>query len=340
MIRSLVLATVYGILLWVASFSSPSPILVLLSEDQLARLVAPLRWLLALALVREINAGLSCWAENKWLWTNDKNAWDWKSEVAVVTGGSNGIGAMVVKKLASHGIKVAVLDVQPLSKELQNDEGNLIKLYKCDITCWRAVHAAGNAIRSDHGSPSILINNAGIGNANTILEVTPERLRTIFDVNLISHWNTVQEFLPDMISKNKGHIMSTASLAAFFGLAGMVDYSCTKAGLIAFHEGLSQELKHRYNAPKIKTSIVYPNWTKTRLITAIEKNISTTKAPLVDPTEVATTVVNHILRAKSGQLILGPQIVASMRALPTWLQELVRDKLAQVVDVNATSAVA
>lgn len=201
------------------------------------------------------------------------------------------------------------------------------------------MRTAAQAIRSDHGSPSILINNAGVGNANTILEMTPERLRTIFDINLLSHWYTVQEFLPDMIAKKKGHIMSTASLAAFLGLAGMVDYSCTKAGLIAFHEGLTQELKHRYMAPQIKTSIVYPNWTKTRMTADITAGIKKSGAPIMEAKDVAEIMVEHIVAAKSGQVIIGPSITASIRALPMWVQEFIRDRMAQVVTTNGTTAV-
>lgn len=214
----------------------------------------------------------------------------------------------------------------------------LVHFYQCDIASQNAVRQAAKAIRSDHGFASILINNAGIGNGNTILELSPERLRAIFDVNILSHWNTVQEFLPSMIDRKKGHIMSTASLAAFVGLAGTVDYSCTKAGLIAFHEGLAQELKHRYNCPEIKTSIVYPNWTRTPLIEAIEQNLSSAKAPIVAPEYVAEAMAKHIINGRSGQLILGPTIAASIRALPIWLQEIVRDRMAQVVTVNTTTA--
>jgi all-trans-retinol dehydrogenase (NAD+) len=215
----------------------------------------------------------------------------------------------------------------------------LIHIYQCDITSRDAVRNAAEAIRSDHGSPSILINNAGIGNANTILEMTPERLRAIFDVNLLSHWHTVQEFLPDMIAKKKGHIMSTASLAAFLGLAGMVDYSCTKAGLIAFHEGLTQELKHRYKAPQIKTSIVYPNWTRTHMTANIIEGIKKSRAPIMEAKDVAEVMVGQIIAAKSGQVVIGPSGVASIRALPMWLQEFIRDRMAQVVTINATTAV-
>ncbi|ORY12804.1 hypothetical protein BCR34DRAFT_284119 [Clohesyomyces aquaticus] len=336
MIRAVFVAA--ALLLLISAPKSLGQTLLPLSATHYATFVSVLTWVLALFLVREINAGLNRWADNKWIWKGDDSNWDWKNEVAIVTGGSNGIGAMVVKKLLSHGIRVAVLDVAPFSDKYQN--GN-VKYYKCDITSRVQVHEAAETIRSDLGQPSILINNAGIGNANTILEMTPERLRKIFDVNLLSHWITVQEFLPQMILMKKGHIMSTASLAAFVGLAGMTDYACTKAGLMAFHEGLTQELKHRYKCPQIKTSIVYPNWTRTRLTSAIEKDIlNSMGSTIMDAKDVADIMVKHIISAKSGQLILGPSIVTIIRALPAWLQEIIRDRMAQIVTVNATTAVA
>jgi NAD(P)-dependent dehydrogenase (short-subunit alcohol dehydrogenase family) len=272
------------------------------------------------------------------LLSRDPVAWDWPNEVAVITGGSNGLGAKLVHKLVAHGLKVAVLDVQPLSTEINSD--GTLSFYKCDITSPASIHEAAQAIRAELGSPSILINNAGIGNAHSIMDASPQSLRTIFDVNLISHWYTVQEFLPDMIARKKGHIMATASMAAFLGLAGMVDYSCTKVGLQAFYEGLAQELKHRYNSPYIKTTVVYPGWFRTRLIAALEKSLEKARAPVGDAEDVAAAMIRQILAGRSGQLILGPSAASVIRASPIWLQEVVRDWMAHVVEVRATTAVA
>jgi short-subunit dehydrogenase len=214
----------------------------------------------------------------------------------------------------------------------------LVRWYSCDVTSRDAVHEAGEAIRADLGSPSILINNAGVGNASTILELSPGRLDKIFKVNIQSHWNTVQEFLPGMVAVEKGHIMSTASLSAFLGIAGMVDYCCTKAALIAFHEGLTQEIKHRYHCPQIKTTIVYPNWTRTRMTDAIAEGIKSVGHPIVEPKEVAEAMVKQIIARKSGQLIVGPSLAVYIRVLPMWLQELIRDRVAKVISINASTA--
>lgn len=74
---------------------------------------------------------------------------------------------------------------------------------------------------------------------HTILNAPDDFLRTVFDVNVLSNWYTTKAFLPDMLRNNKGHIVTIASTASFVGVAGMGDYTATKAAILAFHECLS-----------------------------------------------------------------------------------------------------
>ena len=94
------------------------------------------------------------------------------------------------------------------------------------------------AIRKDVGTPSILINNAGIATAHTILDTSDEYLEKVFRVNLLSHWITIKEFLPGMLEAKKGHIVAIASMASYFVCASLTDYAATKAGVLALHEGM------------------------------------------------------------------------------------------------------
>ncbi|KAL6709002.1 hypothetical protein ACN47E_002129 [Coniothyrium glycines] len=313
-----------------------------LSYQQLATLQWYLKWGLPLWALLDFNAILNRLAANRWSLTSDKARWDWKNEVAVVTGGSGGIGACVVQQLVAHGIRVAVLDVVPLSESFTQAERKLIHYYKCDITSRDAIHEAGEAIRSDLSSPSILINNAGIGNAYTILDIPQESLKKMIDINLVSHWSTVQEFLPDMIAMKKGHIMTVASLASFVVLAGAVDYACTKAAVLAFHEGLTQELKHRYKCPDVKTTIVHPNWTKSAITShpSLQAGLKAVGAKMLETEDVARAMTDQILAARSGQLILGPGLSSRVRAMPLWIQELVRDSQAHIVSGGGSTAAA
>lgn len=88
----------------------------------ISTLVKALKWLLALGIVGKINKALNAAALNAWRWKDEKKRWQWNKEVAVVTGGCSGIGLLVVRGLMKKGVKVAVLDVQPLPEKMQGCE--------------------------------------------------------------------------------------------------------------------------------------------------------------------------------------------------------------------------
>lgn len=202
-----------------------------------------------------------------------------------------------------------------------------VKFCKCDITSKEDVESAASEIRASFGSPSILCNNAGIAHAHTILEATPEYLAKLFNVNLISQFYTIQAFLPDMIKAKKGHVISTASVASFVTCCGLVDYAASKAAVMALNEGLQQELKHRYNAPDIRTSIVHPIYVKTPLVTSYAKSLEKSKAIQIEPEVVANAILKQIESGRSGRVVL-PGIfspLANARAWADWLQQLIGD---------------
>lgn len=126
--------------------------------------------------------------------------------------------------------------------------------YKADITSSEKLREVGGRIRAEHGEPTVLINNAGVGSNRNILDETEEQIRLTFNVNTVAHFLLFREFGPAMIRNNHGHIVTIASLASYLVHAQNVDYTCTKASALAFHEGMAQELKSRYNANKVRTT--------------------------------------------------------------------------------------
>lgn len=135
-----------------------------------------------------------------------------------------------------------------------------IHFYTCDITDSTAISQTASTIRSKHGHPTVLINNAGItGSVFPILKAPESEVRKVFEVNTLSHWWMVKEFVPEMVNRDHGHVVTVASMSAYVTLAGMADYACTKNSTVAFHEGLRQELKARYNAPNVKTTYFIPS---------------------------------------------------------------------------------
>lgn len=98
-----------------------------------ATILRLIKWGLAAWTAVEANDVLNRLAENRWSWTSDKSNWTWPNEVAVVTGGSAGIGACVVKKLVSHGVKVAVLDIGPLSNQFTDGKQSVSLLRRPSV---------------------------------------------------------------------------------------------------------------------------------------------------------------------------------------------------------------
>lgn len=116
-------------------------------------------------------------------------------------------------------------------------------------------------------------------------------------------------------------------MAAFMGVAELTDYCATKAGVLALYEGLNQELKYRYDAPEIKTTIIHPTYVKTALVGPYKNSLREAGALVLEPETVANAVISSIISGQSGQIILPKvfSITSAIRGLPHWFQELARD---------------
>ncbi|CAG7557505.1 unnamed protein product [Fusarium equiseti] len=283
----------------------------------------------SLSILRTINRILNMMAHNSWR-LSPAPSWSWTNEIAVVTGGSSGIGLSIVQRLTGMGIQVAVLDVQDLPKELQTNER--VRFYRCDVTTVESVAEAADAVRRELGHPTILINNAGITSPMPILKMSESFLRKIMGVNLMSLWFTTQQFLPRMIQLNKGHIITVASIASFVALATGADYSATKAGALSFHESLASEIKHFYKAPNVLTTVVHPNFVRTPLVEGFVDRLERGGVRLLTPDDIAKEVVAQIKRRRGGQLIVpkSASAISGIRGWPTWLQEILRDMIGKV----------
>jgi all-trans-retinol dehydrogenase (NAD+) len=182
-------------------------------------------------------------------------------------------------------------------------------------------------IRTDVGTPTILINNAGVVQGKTLLDATEKDIRFTFDVNTFAHCWTVQEFLPAMIKADHGMVVTVASTAAWVTVPNMVDYAASKAAAYAFHEGLTAELQTRYNAPRVRTVVVNQGYTKTTLFTGYY-NDSPWLMPALEPETVAEAVVRQVLKGESAQLVLPAMgnTLALLAGFPHWYQLGLRAK--------------
>ncbi|KAM5349535.1 hypothetical protein ACJ41O_006040 [Fusarium nematophilum] len=238
-------------------------------------------------------------------------AWDWQREIVLITGGSSGLGELVVRRLAEQSIKIIVFDVN----EPRQPFPSCVHFYKVDITDSKAVAEAAKSLREQVGEPTVLVNNAGIGWPGNVLETSEERVRRVFEVNTISHFILVKEFVPSMVENDHGHVITVASMASYVTITGNTEYSCTKASAMAFHEGLRQDLLHKCNVKHVRTrrvagkfpstlAIIHPIFVRTPMTAAFAHKIK----DILEPEPVAGSIVKQILDGKSGVVFLPPKL--------------------------------
>ncbi|KAK4626085.1 Dehydrogenase RED2 [Fulvia fulva] len=290
------------------------------STINISRLITTLKWLVAVGLVRDVNTWLSEWAQNNFRLQSEKHRYDWPTEIALITGATGGFGSLMSKELAAKGVTIIAVDLRDdLPADMKSNPK--IHYYQCDITEKQNVTDLANRVREEHGDPSILINNAGISGDGNIAEQTQDSLEKIFKINIISHYYTVQEFLPAMARNKKGHVVTIASLASFITPPGLVPYANTKVAAHGFHEGARHEARVFYNAPEIKFSVVHPTFAATPMTAAYTSDLEKAKAKIIKPEMVSNAVVKQILSGRGKQIIIAPgtSALVYLRSLPYWI---------------------
>ncbi|KAK4999179.1 hypothetical protein LTR66_001749 [Elasticomyces elasticus] len=256
---------------------------------------------------------------------------DWEDEVVVITGGAGGLGRTLAQVWGMRGASVAVLDVREMDGE---GMGVGVRWYACDVGDAGQVEEVKRKVEKDLGTPTILINNAGIVNGKPMLALSPTETERNFRINLLSHFHTIRAFLPAMLRRpNGGTIVTVASVLGRLGAANLSDYTAAKAGLIAMHASLRAELEHLatsvpieyIGAANVKTVLVAPG----QLSTPLFKGVWTPSrflGPVVESVELARAIVDLVDEGMSGEISmpLYARWVQWLGVLPVGLQRVVR----------------
>ena len=168
-----------------------------------------------------------------------------EGQVAIITGGAQGIGEGICEVFCKAGATVALWDVRDSGAETAEKikaNGGKIFFQKVDITNREAVDAAVAEIIEGYGKIEILINNAGVLRDRSFLKMTQEEWDTVINVNLSSLFTTTQSVLPRMREAGYGRIISASSINGFVGAFGQTNYSATKAGVAGFTRALCREV--------------------------------------------------------------------------------------------------
>ena len=193
------------------------------------------------------------------------NSYDFKDKVAVVTGGSNGIGAEIASRLITYGAKVAIwdMDISALEDKVIALPKDQILLSQVDVSDFSEVEAALSKTNEILGGVDILVNSAGIaGPTHTVMDYPIDKWREVQKVNLDGTFHCCKSIVPGMIKRNYGRIVNIASIAGKEGNPNAAAYSASKAAVIALTKSLGKELASH----DIAVNCVTPATAKTRIL--------------------------------------------------------------------------
>jgi 2-hydroxycyclohexanecarboxyl-CoA dehydrogenase len=169
-----------------------------------------------------------------------------KDRAVIVTGGANGIGAAIARRLAEEGCAVGIFDLDAAAGEKLTGEikagGGRTSLHVVDITDYDAVTRAVASFESAFGPVSFLVNNAGWDRAANFLDTTPDFWRKVVAVNLFGPLNMNHVVLRGMAARGFGRVVNIASDAGRVGSSGEAVYSACKGGVISLTKTLAREL--------------------------------------------------------------------------------------------------
>ena len=234
------------------------------------------------------------------------------SKVALVTGGSRGIGAAISKALQEAGYTVVATYAgnDEAAKAFTEETG--IKTYKWSVADYDACAEGIKRIEDEVGPIAVLVNNAGITRDAMFHKMTPQQWKEVIDTNLTGVFNMTHPVWSGMRDRKFGRIINISSINGQKGQAGQANYSAAKAGDLGFTKALAQEGARA----GITVNAICPGYIATEMVKAIDEKVLNDKiipqipvGRLGEPEEIARTVV--FLASDEAGFITGSTISAN-----------------------------
>ena len=197
-----------------------------------------------------------------------------ESKVAIVTGGSRGIGKAICQTFAENGCDVAFTynnskeSAENLAKDLKNIGINA-KAYKSDASSFEDATQLVEDVINDFGKIDILVNNAGIKKDNLLMRMDKEDFDSVINTNLSSVFNLTKASIRTFLKQRSGSIINISSVVGVKGNAGQSNYSASKAGIIGFSKSVALELGSR----NIRSNVIAPGFIETDMTVSLPEDV-------------------------------------------------------------------
>lgn len=243
----------------------------------------------------------------------------------LVTGAASGLGrrmALAAAERGSAALSLWDIDRDGLDVVVAELEGGGVRATPvvCDVSDRSAVYAAAEGVIEP---VDILINNAGVVSGKSLLEIPDEQIQKSLEINLHSLFWMIKAFLPAMIERDRGHIVTIASAAGLIGVPRLTDYCATKFAAVGLDESLRVELKKR--APGVRTTVICPYYIDTGMFEGVKTRFSFL-LPILNEEKVVDQILRTVERNRAQ--LSTPLLVHSiplLRLLPTsWFDTVAR----------------
>ncbi len=230
-----------------------------------------------------------------------------RDKVALVTGGSRGIGLAIARALVAEGVKVSVTGLSDANlsvarSKIESAGPSAVETLHADVRRYDDIARALNATVGRFGGLDILVNNAGVGIFANVADMTPAQWSEIMDTNLTGVFNACHAAIPHLRERGGGSIINISSLSGTNPFVRGAAYCASKAGLNAFSEAMMQELRY----DNIRVSCVAPGSVATEFAQGDPSKGADWK---VSPDEVAEVVLNllrHPVRSLPSRVEIRP----------------------------------
>ncbi|EDL20239.1 17-beta-hydroxysteroid dehydrogenase 13 isoform 1 precursor [Mus musculus] len=252
-------------------------------------------------------------------------------QTVLITGAGHGIGRLTAYEFAKQKSRLVLWDINKRGVEETADKcrklGAVVHVFVVDCSNRAEIYNSVDQVKREVGDVEIVVNNAGAIYPADLLSAKDEEITKTFEVNILGHFWIIKALLPSMLRRNSGHIVTVASVCGHGVIPYLIPYCSSKFAAVGFHRALTAELD-TLGKTGIQTSCLCPVFVNT----GFTKNPSTRLWPVLEPEEVARSLINGILTNK--KMIFVPSYINISLILEKFLPERALKAISRIQNIQ------